>query len=114
MGKRRKRWSVTEKRRIVELTLEPGASVAPVAQAAGVNANQVFQWQRAFHNADLLSGGSTALLSVVVGAEAATVAEIELAPMITQPCLRSISGTAIVRDSYRVAWPCRDLRGATR
>ena len=33
--------SVAEKRRIVELTLEPGASVARVARANGVNANQV-------------------------------------------------------------------------
>ena len=33
MGKARKRWLVAEKRRIVELTLEAGASVAQVAQA---------------------------------------------------------------------------------
>jgi transposase-like protein len=42
MGKR-KRWALSEKRRIVELTLAAGASVAQVAQAEGVNANQVFQ-----------------------------------------------------------------------
>lgn len=84
MGKTRKQWPVEEKRRIVELTLEPGASVAQVAQAEGVNANQVFQWRRAYHNGDLQSGSSTALLSVVVGAEAASVAELELAPEITQ------------------------------
>ena len=42
-----RRWrSVAEKRRIVELTLEPGASVALVARAHGVNANQVFKWRR--------------------------------------------------------------------
>jgi transposase-like protein len=35
----RKRWLVEEKRRIVELTLVPGASVARIAQAEGVNAN---------------------------------------------------------------------------
>ena len=40
--------SVSERRRIVELTLEPGASVALVARANGVNANQVFKWRRAF------------------------------------------------------------------
>jgi transposase-like protein len=34
---------VEEKRRIVELTLEPGASVSRMAQAEGVNANQVLQ-----------------------------------------------------------------------
>ena len=42
-----RRWrSVAEKRRIVELTQEPGASVALVARANGVNANQVFKWRR--------------------------------------------------------------------
>ncbi len=32
---------MAEKRRIVEETLQPGASVAQVARAHGVNANQV-------------------------------------------------------------------------
>ena len=84
MRKTRKRWPLAEKRRIVELTLEPGASVAQVAQAEGVNANQVFQWRRAYHNGDLQSGTSTALLPVVIGAEAGAVARIEPAPEIVQ------------------------------
>jgi len=42
----RRRRSVDEKRRIVEKTLEPGASVARVARAHGLNANQVFAWRR--------------------------------------------------------------------
>jgi transposase len=36
------------KRQIVEETLEPGASVARVARAHGVNANQVFAWRRQY------------------------------------------------------------------
>jgi transposase len=36
------------KRRIVQETLAPGASVARVARAHGVNANQVFAWRRQF------------------------------------------------------------------
>jgi hypothetical protein len=36
-------FEVSEKRRIVELTLEPDASVAEVARAHGMNANQVFK-----------------------------------------------------------------------
>ena len=39
------RWPVAEKRRIVELTFAPGASVARVAQAEGVNSHQVFRWR---------------------------------------------------------------------
>jgi transposase len=39
---------VGEKCRIVEQTLRPGASVARVALAHGVNANQVFSWRRQY------------------------------------------------------------------
>ena len=48
-GRERRRFrTVEEKRRIVEATLEPGASVARVARAYGVNANQVFGWRRLY------------------------------------------------------------------
>jgi transposase-like protein len=40
----RQRRSIAEKRRIVEETLVEGASVARVARAHGINANQVFGW----------------------------------------------------------------------
>lgn len=40
--------SIAEKRRIVEETLSPGASVARVARGHGVNANQVFSWRRLY------------------------------------------------------------------
>lgn len=63
VGRRVRRWrSVSEKRQIVQLTLEPGASVAEVARAHGVNANQVFKWRRAFDRGELSE--SCALLSV--------------------------------------------------
>ena len=64
----RVRRSVAEKRRIVELTFEPGASVARVAQVEGVNSHQVFQWRRAFKRGELIDPGSAALLPVVVSA----------------------------------------------
>lgn len=44
----RQRRSIAEKRRIVEETLIPGASVAKVARVHGVNANQVFGWRRLY------------------------------------------------------------------
>ena len=44
----RQRRSIAEKRRIVEETLAPGASVAKVARGHGVNANQVFGWRRLY------------------------------------------------------------------
>src|ERR1035438_9388404 len=49
----RVRRSVAEKRRIVELTFQPGQSVARVAQAEGVNSHQVFQWRRAYRAGEL-------------------------------------------------------------
>ena len=49
-----------EKRRIVEETLESGASVARVARAHGVNANQVFAWRRRYRQG-LLKETSEAL-----------------------------------------------------
>jgi transposase len=43
---KRRSWSMAERRRIVEAALAPGASVAAVARANGVNANLVFKWIR--------------------------------------------------------------------
>lgn len=40
------RRSRSERRAIVEETLESNASVAQIARRHGVNANQVFQWRR--------------------------------------------------------------------
>jgi len=45
---RRRFRTVEEKRRIVEEALEPGASVARVARAHGVNANQLFAWRQLY------------------------------------------------------------------
>jgi transposase len=70
-GRRPRRWrTVSEKRRIAELTFEPGASVALVARAHGVNANQVFKWRRALKRGELNepTASSTSLLPVVVSA----------------------------------------------
>jgi transposase len=64
-----RRWrSVAEKRQIVKQTLEPGASVALIARAHGVNANQVFKWRRAFERGELVDSAvsSSALLPVTV------------------------------------------------
>ena len=77
-SKRRYR-SAEERRRIVEETLVAGTSVAIVARAHGVNANQVFAWRKLYHagrlgnaNATSLTEASTScvrLLPVTVSAE---------------------------------------------
>src|SRR5271168_169425 len=75
-GRVRRYRAVSEKRRIAELTFEPGASVALVARAHGVNANQVFKWRRAFERGELSEPGvaSTGLLPVTVSAGCETAA----------------------------------------
>jgi transposase len=63
--------TVEEKRRIVEEALQPGASVARVARAHGVNANQLFTWRRLYQQGRLEAevGETPALLPVrVIGA----------------------------------------------
>jgi transposase len=66
-GAKRRRRSVQERRQIVEETLVPGASVARVARAHGVNANQVFYW-RTLYRRGRLGGVATgaALLPVTI------------------------------------------------
>jgi transposase len=66
-----------ERRRIVEETLSSGVSVATVARAHGVNANQLFHWRKLYH-AGLLDQAPCAsatngvrLLPVVVHGEPA-------------------------------------------
>jgi transposase len=76
-GRRVRRWrSVSEKRQIVQLTLEPGASVAEVARACGVNANQVFKWRREFERGELTDACGALIPVTVTGAsESSSVTE---------------------------------------
>jgi transposase len=56
----RRKYSAAEKRRIVEESGQPGASVAVVAQRYGINANQVFSWRR-LHRQGLLADTPVAM-----------------------------------------------------
>ena len=62
----RQRRSVEEKRRIVEETLESGASVARVARRHAVNANQVFYWRKKYREGRLGENQSSKLLPVTL------------------------------------------------
>ena len=66
---KRKRRSIAEKRSIVEETLVEGASVASVARAHGVNANQLFYWRKLYQAGRLGASGAAQLLPVRVSAE---------------------------------------------
>jgi transposase len=50
LGRKRRMRSKLERRQVVEETMRPGApSVAVIARAHGVNANQVFNWRKLDH-----------------------------------------------------------------
>ncbi len=80
-GKRVRR-TPEEKRRIVEATFVPGASIARVAREPGVNANQVFQWRYEYRKGALgvRPPSQSKLLPVTVTAEPGIVTGREMAP----------------------------------
>ena len=57
---RRRRFTLAQKRDIVEQSLQPGASVSRVARDHDVNTNQVFKWRR-LHERGLLGAGRKAV-----------------------------------------------------
>ena len=50
---RRRRWTLAEKRRIVELTLHAGASAAAIAREQGVSRNSLRQWQSLYRAGEM-------------------------------------------------------------
>ena len=85
---KRQQRTVEEKRRIVEETLVEGASVARVARAHGINANQVFGWRRLYLAGRLGGSGAIKLLPVHVNESSPS-----LAPRREGSCSTSLSGT---------------------
>lgn len=55
-GRRRRRWSLDEKRAAVELSLESGA--AEVAQCLGVTVSRIYGWRRELRELDAGSDGA--------------------------------------------------------
>jgi transposase len=81
---RRQRRTREEKRRIVEATFVPGASIARVAREHGVNANQVFQWRHEYRKGSLEVGrpAQARLVPVTVTAEPNSVSLSGIAPSV--------------------------------
>ena len=55
---RRRRWTASEKVRMVEETFEPGMTVSLVARRRGVAPNQLFTWRRLVAQGGLTAAGS--------------------------------------------------------
>jgi transposase len=97
---KRLRRTAEEKRRIVEATLVPGASIARVAQEHGVNANQVFQWRHEYRKGALWVGkkARAELLPVTLAAEdrGAMVPGVPLPPVPSGSINIELPGRALV------------------
>ena len=65
-GRTRRFRSKQERRRIVEETLKPGASVSLVARAHNVNTNQVFKWRSQYRQGQLEIESPAILLPVTI------------------------------------------------
>lgn len=64
----RRRFTLEQKRNIVEQSMKPGASVSRVAREHDVNTNQVFKWRR-LHERGLLGAGRKAVAMLPVKIE---------------------------------------------
>jgi transposase len=71
-GRRKRRsWTIAEKRRIVEQSLEDGASIAEIARLHDLNANQLFTWRRQFGFEPATATDVTTMLPVTIEPAAA-------------------------------------------
>jgi len=98
---KRQRRSIAEKRRIVELVMPPGASIARVAREHGVNANMVHYWRKLYRQGRLGESktNSVRLLPVSVSEPAvATVVEpvSKLASLPATPMPSSPTGSIYI------------------
>lgn len=64
--RRRRRWTVEQKRRIVEETEARGASVSVVARRYDINANLLFKWKREAEASELGGAFRTAAVADLV------------------------------------------------
>ena len=114
--RKRRSWTLEEKRRIVDESLEEGASIALVARRHDLNANQLFTWRRQFGVGgfeprslapilpvtiapatvaeDPRSGGQMEIVlaqgdRIIVGADVETVALARVLKALAQRCFRS-------------------------
>ena len=72
------------KRALVEMSLQPGVSVARLAREHGVNANQVFSWRKLYEAGQLVAGAT---------AQASEMLPVVVAPPAQVPETEPASGT---------------------
>ena len=101
-GLKRQRRSIAEKRRIVELAMQPGASIARVAREHGVNANMVHYWRNLYRQGRLGEKpmDSIRLLPVSVKESPATAVVESVTKPSSTPELRPATGRATSTSSF--------------
>ena len=72
LRRKRRSWTLDEKRRIVDASLEDGASIAEVARRHDLNTNQLFTWRRQFGVELAASRELAPILPVTITPDAAT------------------------------------------
>lgn len=105
--------TMEEKRLIVEATRRTGVSVAAVAQAHGVNANQVFYWRKLYNAGQLesasplrdMEAARVCLLPVTVdgGQQQALVAKGTVDQQTSSPSLEGSIELTLARGQVRIA-----------
>jgi transposase len=70
--RKRRSWAMDEKRRIVDESLEEGASIAEVARRHDLNTNQLFTWRRQFGVVPTAPQEHAPILPVTITPDAAT------------------------------------------
>jgi len=61
---RRRRWSISEKQRIVAASLERGAVASAVAREAGIHVSQLFRWRQELCRRDAVPAAAFAAVTV--------------------------------------------------
>ncbi len=93
----RRRHSDAFKQMLIDRSLVPGASVAAIAQEAGINANLLFNWRRLYlrstASASVQESCDPVLLPVTVVEPAPTTAAAASASMPAAPSARAPVGT---------------------
>lgn len=70
---KRRNFTAEFKRQLVKQTCQPGASIAGLAQAHGINANQLHKWRRVILGTGSQSAGtSSALIPVTIAPDIPT------------------------------------------
>jgi transposase len=89
--------TIEEKRQIVEETMVEGASVARIARAHGVNANQVFYWRMLYRKGRL---SAAATLPVRVTSESLS---LQTPSLPERACAKSVSISGTIHIELRHA-----------